>query len=177
MCTTWYAHANTCSTWTLTPLPFLLSSSSSPSTPYQSAHTYTHSDMLRLYSPATSSGKTRQLLQWALPNSPPISFLICRLAWSAATYWPEMTPLCPVDLDVLCEHLLECLLSFHPSNSIQQLLNPGKSGLTLCLPPGPNGCLDYVRMSECYKGAITCQHISVSAHFTVNNSDQAALGG
>lgn len=96
-----------------TPLPLL---------PQHPISQHTRSDMLRLYSPATSSGKTRQLLQWALPNSPPISSLFCWLTWSATTYWPEMTPLCPIDLDVLCEHLLECLLSFHPSNSIQQLL-------------------------------------------------------
>lgn len=38
---------------------------------------HTHSDILGLYSPGSTSGKTRQLLQPALPNSPSISLLIC----------------------------------------------------------------------------------------------------
>lgn len=49
-----------------------------------------HSGILGLYSPGTSSGKTRQLLQPALPNSPSISLLICWTVWSAMTCWTNM---------------------------------------------------------------------------------------
>ena len=101
----------------LPPLP------SYPQPAHQSTHTHTHKHTLRhpwalFPSHLIRPEQTAITVCTLVPISPPLSFLICWLAGSTTTYWPETKPHYPVDPGALCVHLSECRQSLHPPNSI-----------------------------------------------------------
>lgn len=84
-------------------------------------HTHFHTNIVVLYSPTTSSDQSRQPLQCVQLCLFLLQFFLLFFL-SATTYWPETQPSCPIDPEIFCVHFTECLLSFHPINSVLQLL-------------------------------------------------------